>query len=417
MAERSRARRLIALVLGVGLAAGAAWWWFSRTTAPDVETVAVTRGNYADVIEIRGDVRPVKSTVVMAPPNAGELVILKLAKNGAPVKKGEIVAEFDAITLRRTIQDKQSELRTATAELQQAKVTSANTLKERETAVIRAGYDVERAKLNLGNIEFVAEVEGLRAKLALADAEQKLKEAQAAVLSTKAGIDADFKARDRRIAKVTADLEKAKAAVAALQVAAPVDGTVNIMPNNRMFTPSGPQEFRTGDRAYSGAPILELPDLSKMLLVARVDEADRGRIRAGQPVVVRADAVAEREYRGTVSEISILARADFMTWPPTKQFDMKVSLTDPDSRLRPGMSAVARIEVGSLPNVLLVPVGAVFKVDGRDTVFRLTRAGFEPVVVEVVRRGREQAAIQRGVDAGDRIALTRPDAAEETVKK
>jgi HlyD family secretion protein len=405
-----RAALLITVLALVGIAAGGAWWWSQRVTTPTVAMVEVTRGNYTDVIEIRGDVRPVKSTVILAPPNAGELVILKLAKNGAVVKKGDIVAEFDAVTLKRTMQDKQGELRTVNAERQQAVITSANQIKERESAVIRAQYDVDRARLALGNIELVAEVEALRNKLALADAEQKLKETQAAVASTRAGIEAESKARERRIAKVEADLAKAQAAAEALSVASPVDGIVNIMPNNRFYTPSGPQEFRAGDRTYPGAGVLEFPDLSAVFLVARIDESDRGRIRAGQSANIRADAVAEREYQGKVTEISLLARADFMTWPPTKQFDLKIAIEAPDERLRPGMSAVARVDVGKIDNVLLVPTTAVFKHEGREVVFKLANGRFEPVPVQVIRRNRDQSAIEGAMAAGDRIARTHPNA-------
>jgi len=71
---------------------------------------------------------------------------------------------------------------------------------------------------------------------------------------------------------------------------------------------------------------------------------------------------------------------------------------------------VARIAVGSLANVLLVPIGTIFKAnDGSDIVFRLSGHRFESVPVQVVRRGREQAAIQTGLNEGDRIAVTRPD--------
>ena len=418
MAWSGRARVIVALaVLAVG--AGGAVVWSMRDATPAGETVVVKRGNYVDVVEIRGDVRPVKSTVVYAPPNAGELVILKLAKNGETVKKGDVVAQFDAITLTRQLQDKQSELRTVMAELEQAKVTSANQLKDRESAVIRTQYDVDRARLALGTIELVAEVEGARAKLALADAEQRLKEVKASVESTKAGIEADFRARDRRIAKVNADLERLTLAREALTMTAPADGVVSIMQNTRMFSPTGMlQEFRTGDRTFSGAGVLELPDLSGVFLVARIDEVDRGRIRNGQSAVLRADAVAEREYEGVVADISFLAKPDYSSWPPSKMFDLRISLTDPDERLRPGMSAVARIAVGSLPNVLLVPVGTVFKGnDGGDIVFRLSGRRFESVPVQVVRRGREQAAIQSGLNEGDRIAVTRPDGLDQKGNK
>jgi multidrug efflux pump subunit AcrA (membrane-fusion protein) len=74
------------------------------------------------------------------------------------------------------------------------------------------------------------------------------------------------------------------------------------------------------------------------------------------------------------------------------------------------MSATARIAVGSLDNVLLVPATSVFKVEGRDVVYRLNGRRFDAVPVQVLRRGRDQAAIQGGdIAEGQRIALTPPD--------
>src|SRR5687767_8394443 len=145
--------------------------------AAGVPLATVTRGDYTDVIEIRGEVRPVKTTYVSAPRNAGELLIVKISKNGTAVKAGEIVAEFDAVTVRRTIQEKQSELRSAIAERDQAKAQARITLEERAAAVRRASFDLQRAKLGLGNIEFVSKIDAERAKLAVTDAEHKLREA------------------------------------------------------------------------------------------------------------------------------------------------------------------------------------------------------------------------------------------------
>ena len=52
---------------------------------------------------------------------SGELQILKLAKNGTMVKPGDLVVQFDPSTLQRTIQEKQSELKQADAEIEQAR--------------------------------------------------------------------------------------------------------------------------------------------------------------------------------------------------------------------------------------------------------------------------------------------------------
>ncbi len=151
-----------------------------------------------------------------------------------------------------------------------------------------------------------------------------------------------------------------------------------------------------------------------MFLVARIDEADRGSLRKGQAAVIRADAVADREYHASVSDISLLARVDFTSgWPPTKQFDLKLEFKDPDERLRPGMSAAARVSVGTLEDVLLVPPAAVFRRAEGEVVYRLSGHAFVAVPVEVLRRGRDQAAIRGAINPGDRVALTDPTAAPE----
>jgi multidrug efflux pump subunit AcrA (membrane-fusion protein) len=395
-------------VVGIG---AAGWAYVGRgAIEPPLPVADVTRGAFSDIVEIRGDVRPVRSTIVLAPANAGELVILKIAKNGTAVKAGDVVAEFDAVTMRRTIQDKQSELRGALAEMQQARAQSTITLEERNRAVRRARFDVEKARLSLGDVELVGSIESEKGKLALADAEQRLKEAEAAEVAAKVSATSDFAARDRKIEKIKADLGRAEKAVASLVAVAPRDGTVNILPNYRSATMMGvPAEYRPGDKTYAGAPILELPDLSSVFLVARLDEADRGLLRPGQTARIRADAIADREYQATISAISLLARADFSGgWPPTKQFDLQITFTTPDERLRPGMSAVARIGVGQIPDVLIVPGKAIFTDGGRPVVYRFTGRQFVAVPIEIVRRGREQAAVKGAINAGDRIALVSP---------
>ncbi len=266
-----------------------------------------------------------------------------MASNGTMVKSGDVVAEFDAVTLRRTIQEKQSELRTAKAELTQGEAQSRITVEERQAAVEKGKFEVVKARLSLGEVGLVSEIVAARAKLALADAEQRLREAEASLVSAKANAAADRQTRERRIDKVEAELALAQTRVTALHVKAPVDGTVSILPNFRASMQMGNSapEFRTGDRVWPGAMILELPDLSSVFLTARIDEADRGKLAVDQPATIRVDAIADRDYQATVSEISVLARIDFTSgWPPPKQFDLEIAIKDP------GQSSPARHERG-----------------------------------------------------------------------
>jgi len=403
-------RSLAGVVVLAAVAAGA-WTVYGRRVDPNLPTAEVTRGAFADVVEIRGEVRPVRSTLVLAPMNAGELTIVKIAKNGTAVKAGDIVGEFDAMTMRRTIQEKQSDLRSALAGLEQLKADSKISLEEKNAAVRKANFEVTKAELSVTDVEIAGSIENQRSKLALADAKQRLREVESAEAAAKLTVAADFAARNRMIDKIKADLAMYETAVSALVAKAPLDGTVNILPNYRSSSMmmGMPSEFKPGDKTYSGAALLELPDLSAVFLVARLDEIDRGLLKSGQTAAIRADAIADREYEATISDISLLARVDFSGgWPPTKQFDLKITFNNPDERLRPGMSAVARIGVGQIPDVLIVPTKAVFADGGRPVVYRFSGREFVAVPVEIIRRGRDQTAIKGPVNPGDRVSLVSP---------
>ena len=405
---------MFAIATGVVAIAAAGIAINARSGAvPNVTTAEVTRGDFIDYIQIRGDIRPARSIQLAAPLEAGgEMQIVKLVKNGATVKKGEIVVEFDATQLKQRLMERQSELKTAEGEIEQSLAQTKITAEQRQTEILKAKYDVERAKLDLGKREIVSRLEYENAKLALSDAEQRLKEVEAKSVSTAAAIEAELTGRRRRRDKAQADVDRMLRSIEALRLEAPADGTVNILPNPRSGGPfgGGGVEFREGDRAWPGAGILELPDLSSIHLEARLDESDRGRLKVGQAATVKIEAVPGKEFAAKVDLISVLARVDFSSgWPPVRNFDLGLILADRDPKIRPGMTATARIAADRLPNVTLVPAEAIFQKDGRPVVYRLNGSKFDEQSIEIVRRGREQAAVGAGVEAGDKLAVRRPE--------
>jgi multidrug efflux pump subunit AcrA (membrane-fusion protein) len=409
---RRRGARILGIVAVVACIGAAGFAIATRADAvPDVPMVNVTRGDFVDYVQLRGDIRPAKSIVLSAPTDAGELQILKLAKNGGAVKAADVVVQFDATTLRQRTQEKQSEVKQADAEIAQAEAQQRITAEQDQAAVMKAKYDLDRAKLDLGKRDLVSKLEYEQAKLAVADAEQRLREAQEKGKSNKTAAEADIVGKQRKKIKARFDLERAQRGLDALSIKAPTAGVVNIMPNWRsggMF--GGQVEFREGDRAWPGANIIELPDLSSIHLEARLDESDRGRLKVGQSATVKIEAVPGKDFAATVDLISVLAKVDFSAgWPPQKNFDLGLVLKDPDPRIRPGMTATARIATDRVPSVLLAPSEAVFQRDGRPVVYKLRGSLFDEQHIEVARRGREQVIIAAGVDKGDRLATRRPE--------
>lgn len=379
-------------------------------SVPDLPVSEVVRGEFVDAIEIRGDIRPLKSLVISAPMQSGELQIVKLAKNGSPVQPGDLLVEFDASTLRRTMQEKQSELKQADAEIEQSVAQARITSEQNQTALMRARYDIERAKLDVQKGDTVSRIENEQARLTLGDTEQRLKELEARIVSDETGAEADLASRQRKREKALFDLQRAERGIQNLQLRAPAAGIVNVLPNYRNSGPfGGNQEFREGDRAWPGASIVELPDLSSVHLEARLDEADRGRLAVGQDASIRIEAIPGREFGATIERISVLAKVDYSSgWPPARNFELGLILRDVDPKIRPGMSAVARIATDRVADVVLIPAAAIFQHDGRPVVYRLDGSEFVEEPVEIRRRGTESAIVDAGLEVGARVATRRP---------
>jgi HlyD family secretion protein len=393
---------------GVGVAALAAFGWVSTSAAPDVPTARVEKGTFVDAIQIRGEIKAGRSVTIIAPSDAGELRIMKLVRNGAMVKKGDTLIEFDGTTVARTVDEKKSEVRGFEAQIEQSRSESRATEQKSLTEATTAEYDVSRAELDYSAKEILSRVEGEQRGLKVNDAEETLREKSAKLSSDRVAGEAKVAGVVGKRSKSEFDLTKAERQRNALTVAAPSDGFVLILRNWRSGNWMNPQDFKEGDRVWAGASIAELPDASSMFGSARVDEVERGRLANGQTVTVRVEALPDRELKGRIESISALAKADFTTWPPPRNFDVKVALDEFDDRLKPGMTASIRIATETLNDVLLVPNQAIFPVGGADYVFVMGRLGAERRAVTVERRNADRVAIRTGLTPGDRVALQDP---------
>lgn len=395
---------LITLIAGVTLA-------FRRATLPNVPTAAVQRGEFVDTISVRGSIKALRSIQLTAPSVAGDLQIVKLAPMGSVVKKGDVVVQFDTTTLKATLDQRLSELKSAEADIEHSKAEARLSREQQATDLLQGHYDVDRARLDSSKQEILSEIDGAETKLKVADAEQKYKELQQKDISTKNSTDADIDAKKYKKEKSLFDVHLAEKQLASLILRAPAEGVVTIMPNQRArnWTQGGSTpDFREGDRAWSGAIIAQLPDLSTVRVSARVDETDRGRLKVGQTATIRIDAIADKEFPARIAEISPLAKQDLSSWPVTKNFDVALEIMDSDSRIRPGLSASGRIAVEKTPDSILAPAEAVFEKDGRSVAYVLRGSRFEERVVQVARRGRSQLLISSGLQPGDKIALKDP---------
>jgi HlyD family secretion protein len=412
-------RRWVAPAAGVVLLLAVTGLVRMVRAAPRVPTVEVRRGEFVDQLQLRGEVKAQKSIVLTAPSGAGDIQILTLAKNGDTVKQGDVVVQFDITDLKNRLDTRSSELKQADAEIEGARAQGRMKEEQDLTDLAKAKFDVERARLDAGKQEILSEIDGAKARLKLADAEQAQREAEEKVKSDKAASAADIASRQQKRGKALFDVNQVKNNIARMTLRAPVGGMVTLLQNFRagsFFAENNP-EWKVGDRAWPGAGIAELPDLNVIQIAARVDEIDRGRVEVGQTVGIRVDALPDQEFQGKVVEISPMAKSDFSGWPVVRNFDMRMQIENADSRLKPGMSATARVAVDRLPGAVIIPAEASFQKPGRVVAYVLRGGRFEERAIEIARRSGGQLAVAKGLSPGERVATRDPTVEEKDTRK
>jgi multidrug resistance efflux pump len=383
-------------------------------SAPKFPMAVVQQKEFVDYVEVRGAVRALKSTVVTAPAGSGDLQILHIVTNGVKVKKGDVIVEFDATTVKHNLALNQSALKSADAAIQQS--SAASKLKEEQdlTDVMKARFDVETARMETKKQEIISAIEGAEAKLKLADTEQKLVEVEAKLKADRAAAAADLASKQRAHDQADFQVKQSERQLSSLILRSPSNGVVVLQVN---WQASGPMQmpapFKAGDHAWPGATIAELPDTNTLQITARVEEAERGRVQNGQSATIRVDAVPDRSYNGKVEEISTTASPDFNGgWPFPKNFTLAITLPESDARLTPGMGAIVRIAVDRVAQGIVIPTDAIFRKEGRSVVYVRRGSKFEEVTVGVARRSGNDALIAKGIYAGEQLALKDPTQTE-----
>jgi HlyD family secretion protein len=373
---------------------------------PPVATFQVQRGEFLDAVQFRGQLKAMKSVTITAPANAGDLQILKIAADGAPVKKGDVVVEFDPSKTQQDLAQDQSILKSAQAEIEQVRAQGRLTEEADTTAVMKAKYDVELAKLEASKSEVVSKIEGAEAKLKLADAEQSLRLAEAQLKSDIAINQATIDGKKNASHKADFDANRAATALAAMTLRAPSDGSISLL---SVWHNGGESPFKAGERAWPGTPLAELPDATSMHIAARVDETERGRLATRQPVTLQLDAIADRQFTGKVAQIGTIATPDFSNgWPIPRNFDLEISVDQADARLKPGMTAQITIIVGKVADAITIPAQASFLKFGQTVAYVWDGSAFQERAIQIERRSRDRILISSGLKQGDLVALQDP---------
>jgi RND family efflux transporter MFP subunit len=406
--KRLLRRRWFQVIAVVVLVLVSASWLIARDVKGGDEALVakVKKGEFKVVVTSSGELRAPKFVQITVPANSNQagayqMKIASLVPEGSVVKEGDVVAELDRSTIASTLNDVQIALTKADAVYEQAMLDSTLNLSKAREDIHTGELGMEEKKLakdqavyEAPSVRRQADIDYEKAERALAQSklDYKTKTDQAKAKMREVGADFD---RQKSKVKVVQEV------MAAFTIKAPAPGMVIYVKEWNGKKRVVGSQVGTWDPA-----VATLPDLTQMESITYVNEIDIRKLSVGQPVSVTLDADASKKLTGKVTSVANVGEqrpnAD------AKVFEVKVSIEQADTTLRPGMTTGNLIQTYSIKDVLSVPLEAVVTDAGIPYVFLKSGVSVTKQEVELGAMNDNEVVITRGVSANDRVLLLPP---------
>src|SRR6185369_3488135 len=185
-----------------------------------------------------------------------------------------------------------------------------------------------RSKTATATSEIVGRLQAEQARIDLGVAEQQLRAQEATNALHQESEKSKVASLTRQRDQAKAELELNKARIGQMEIRAPLTGYV-MMNSNYNQGPLNAKPFKVGDNVFSGMNLAEMPDLTTLEMDAKVEEVDRGRLKVGNAVRLRIDALPELAINAEITQISPMAELGIES-PPMRSFRAYARITKPD---------------------------------------------------------------------------------------
>jgi HlyD family secretion protein len=319
--KRKKWKRWVLLAVGLLIVVAIA-----LAARPGAKPVSITTEKAAirdltQLVSATGKIRP-KVEVKISPEVAGEIIEMPVVV-GQKVKKGDLLIKIKPDNYIAAVKQTEAALSAAEAASLQIKAQKLND-----------ELDLRRAR-------------DLYAKRLMSESDYKAAETKSHVSA------ASYEASIHQIDVAKSNLDSNKDLLAKCQIFSPIDGAISVLSSE-----IGERVVATG--SFAGTEVMRVADLGTMEARVDVNENDVVSVEVGEPVRIRVDAYNGKELKGTVRQIASTATVKSEgTQQEVTNFEVRITVDNPDVELRPGMSASVDIETQTVKQVLSVPIQSV----------------------------------------------------------
>ncbi|MBV9926245.1 MAG: efflux RND transporter periplasmic adaptor subunit [Acidobacteria bacterium] len=408
-------RRLAVVGLVVALvAAGGFWYWGGSANAAEYMTAKVERGNLRNTVTATGTLQAV--TTVQVGSQASGTISALYADFNSTVKKGQLLAQLDPSVTQAQVQQARANLAQAEAQLQSARAAvsnshagvaqtragisdararalaagqttqnqqagvsaaeaNVNVLKaqlddaasylRQEQSLLQSGviaqreYDTAQTSYKTAEARYNQSVAQLKMAQLSAQSASSAGQAQAAAQVEQAQAQAQQSqgqvvTAQAQVQNAAAQVEQARAALQLAQInlqhttiSSPIDGVVVS------------RDVSVGQTvaASLSAPTLFTiaQDLTQMQIMANIDQADIGLVEQAKSVSFTVDAFPGEEFKGAIQQM----RLNPQNVQNVVTYNVMINVSNPEQKLKPGMTANLTVTIDERNDVLKVPNSAL----------------------------------------------------------
>ena len=397
----SRRKQLIIGAAGIAvLAVVAFYFWGGQASAAQYLTAKVERGNLRNTVTATGTLQAV--TTVQVGSQASGTISALYADYNSVVKKGQVIAQLDPAVSKAQVDQARANLQQAQASLQQARAAVINSragvsdaqakaqaasstaqnnqagvagaranlavlkaqqddalsyLKQQESLlksgvvpqrdydVAQTAYQTAQAKYDQASAQLNQAIlsEQMAAGSGIAQSQAQVQQSQAQVQQSQAQVQA----AEAQVQQAAAALQLAEVNLAHTTISSPIDGIVVSRDVNVGQTVA----------ASLSAPTLFTiaNDLTKMQVIANIDQADIGLVENAKSVKFTVDAFPGKDFDGKIEQM----RLNPQNVQNVVTYNVVIDVDNPEQKLKPGMTANLTITIDERNNVLKVPNAAL----------------------------------------------------------
>ena len=309
--------------------------------------LSVSSADAAQPLRLHGLVEPVRSHPVVVPRLAGSgtgtLVVVRLAKPGTRVKRGDLLIEFDRQAQIKTAHDRQAEYKDFVEQINRKRGEQLTARAHGEAELTIAANAVKSAGLEVEKKEVVPPITAEQNQLTLDEARAKLAQLQRTFELRRTADAADVRALEIQRDRAQNAWKHAEANAEKMRVVSPIDGMVVLKSTWKSGTMGEVQE---GEEVRSGLSVMDVIDPSAMRVRAKVNQADVAMLRVGQTARITLDSFPSRTFTGTLEQLSQIGAVSTMS-NRVRSFLGIFSIDGADPHLMPDLAAA--IDVAGEP--------------------------------------------------------------------